>query len=275
MILLIQFASASQPSDPLPVAIYYGYPSLVNGAKGDLDKAAHVFNAYRIAVLGDGLELANHPDHSNVQRLIPKLTNTRVFGYVCIGSTQKLPIEEVQNRVLAWKRTGAHGIFLDEAGKDFGVEHQRREQIVDFIHAQGLSAFINAFQADDIFAEGTHLGKDDLYLLESFVVRMGELDTSTLMSSRLQQALKYRDRYKVGLVGITTTTGLFSPTLYRESCDAAAKAPLDGFGWGEPWFSSQSNSLSNILLCLETNPRLFKRKAYSLQPELPTVDGVR
>ena len=38
------------------LAIYYGYPSLVNGANGDLEKAARVFSAYDVVVLGDGLE---------------------------------------------------------------------------------------------------------------------------------------------------------------------------------------------------------------------------
>jgi hypothetical protein len=273
--LMFRFANATPPSSPQTVAIYYGYPSLVNGARGDLNKAAHVFNEYRIMVLGDGLELPSHAEHNNVVALIPKLTNARVFGYVCIGLTQKLPIEEVQNRVLAWKRTGAQGVFLDEAGKDFGVEHERREQIIDFIHAQGLSAFVNAFLPDDVFAEGTHLGKGDFYLLESFVVRMGELDSSALMSSRVQQALRYRDRYKIGLVGITTTTSIFSPTLYREACNAAENALLDGFGWGEPSFSSQSNSLSNVLLCVETMPRLVKRGPIVVAPEPPLLAGAR
>src|SRR5215475_5167139 len=54
--LLFRWASA-QPPKPQPIAIYYGYPSLVNGAKGDLDKAARAFDAYSILVIGDRLEL--------------------------------------------------------------------------------------------------------------------------------------------------------------------------------------------------------------------------
>src|SRR5215475_14210440 len=48
--LLFRWASAQQPK-PQPIAIYYGYPSLVNGAKGDLDKAARAFDAYSIFVI--------------------------------------------------------------------------------------------------------------------------------------------------------------------------------------------------------------------------------
>lgn len=266
------FRNAQQRELP-PVAIYYGYPSLVNGAKGDLDKAAHVFNVYRILVIGDGLELNNHPEHNNVVRLLPKLRNPKVFGYICIGSTQKLPVAEVHRRIIAWKATGAQGVFLDEAGNDYGVSHERREQIIDIAHAEGLAVFVNAFQPADVFAEGTNLTKGDLYLLESFVVRMGELDGSKVMSTRIEQALEFRDRYNVGVVGITTTTAIFSPTLYREACNAAEKAALDGFGWGDPYFSASSNRLSNVLLCLETVPRL--NKGGRLDPEPDLIAGTR
>jgi hypothetical protein len=246
--LVLPYANA-QPLEASPVAIYYGYPSLVNGAKGDLDKAAAVFNRYRIIVFGDGIELPGHTDHANVERLIPKLTNVRVFGYVCIGASQKLPLQQVRSRILAWQRLGANGVFLDEAGTDFGVGHAYREQVIDFVHGQGLSVFVNAFQPDDIFAEGSHLGKGDLYLLESFVVRMGELDNSVLMNARINRARKYRDRFQVGLVGITTTKSSFSQSLYQKACEAAAETRLEAFGWGEPWFSSQSNTLTQLSYC--------------------------
>ena len=252
--LLFRWASA-QPPKPQPIAIYYGYPSLVNGAKGDLDKAARAFDAYSILVIGDRLEFPDHPDHSNVVHLLPKLHNSKVFGYVCIGSTQKLSMEEVRRRVFGWKQTGVQGVFLDEAGRDYGVSHDRREEIIDIAHREGLSVFVNAFQPADVFDQGTRLTKGDYYLLESFIVRNGVLDNTGLMNSRIRQALKFRERYNIGIIGVTTTTTSFSAGLYREACTAAKGAALDGFGWGEPWFSSQSNSLSNVSVCFETIPR--------------------
>jgi hypothetical protein len=253
--LLFRCASA-QPPKPQPIAIYYGYPSLVNGAKGDLDKAAGTFDAYHILVIGDRLELPDHPDHSNVVNLLPKLHNSKVFGYICIGSTQKLSLDEMHRRVIGWKQTGVQGVFLDEAGSDYGVSHDRREQIIDIAHGVGLSVFVNAFQPADVFAEGTHLAKGDYYLLESFTVRNGVVDNSELMNSRIRQALRFRERYHIGIIGITTTITSFSVKLYREACIAAEGAALDGLGWGEPWFSSQSNSLSNVSPCVETTTSL-------------------
>ena len=243
--LISLFASGNQP-DLKRVAVYYGYPSLVNGAKGDLDKAAQVFNRYHIVVFGDGLEFPG-AEHENVVRLIASLDKqVLVFGYVCLGHTQKLAIPEMQHRVLLWKGTGVEGIFLDEAGKDFGVDHSRRERMVDFIHSQGLSVFVNAFQPSDVFEDGaTHLGKSDFFLLESFVVRNGQPDDSKLMNTRVEQAAHYREIYKFHLVGVTTADSTpFSPALYKQACAAAHRIALDGFGWGEPSFSSQSNFLS-------------------------------
>lgn len=244
-ISLMNLFTSGRHFDPKRVAVYYGYPSLVNSANGDLAKAAQVFNRYRIVVFGDGLEFPG-AEHDNVVKLLARLDKqVLVFGYVCLGSTQKLAIAEIEKRVLAWKRTGVQGIFLDEAGNDFGVDHDRRKRTIDLIHSQGLSAFVNAFQPSDVFGNGrTPLGKGDFFLVESFVVRSGKLDDSKLMSTRIEQAASYRDTYRFNLVGVTTAGPQpFSSVLFKQACAAAKRAGLDGFGWGEPSFSSQSNLL--------------------------------
>ena len=47
---------------------------------------------------------------------------------------------------------GVHGVFLDEAGYDFGVTRVRQNAIVDYIHGRGLQAFVNAYNPDDVFS---------------------------------------------------------------------------------------------------------------------------
>src|SRR5436190_6871477 len=47
-------AAATLP--PQRLAIYYGYPSLVDGARGDIARVAAVFGEYDVVVFGDGLE---------------------------------------------------------------------------------------------------------------------------------------------------------------------------------------------------------------------------
>src|SRR5438876_5501709 len=50
-------AARSRPgASPQRLAIYYGYPSLVNGAHQDLSRAVAVFSEYDLIVLGAGLE---------------------------------------------------------------------------------------------------------------------------------------------------------------------------------------------------------------------------
>ena len=49
--------AASAAAAPLRLAIYYGYPSLVEQSGGDTARAAAVFGQYDAIVFGDGLEL--------------------------------------------------------------------------------------------------------------------------------------------------------------------------------------------------------------------------
>ena len=51
------FAPQPEPPARAPqrLAIYYGYPSLVNEAAGDIEKAASAFGVFDVIVLGDGV----------------------------------------------------------------------------------------------------------------------------------------------------------------------------------------------------------------------------
>ena len=117
---------------PGNLLIYYGYPSLVNGANGNLTKAASTLGSYNDVVLGDTLELSSHPDHSNTTKILASsaMANTKVFGYVDLGvTTQNLSIKTMETDISDWKTTGATGIFLDDFGYDYNstraAEHDR------------------------------------------------------------------------------------------------------------------------------------------------------
>jgi hypothetical protein len=235
------------PATPTPsrLAIYYGYPSLVNGANGDVEKAASVFSAFDEVILGDGLEFPDQAsgryppgdpqEHQKVLRIIAAVRNrrrgTRFYGYVCLGEIPSpkrekifLTPSQLEERVRLWKQMGVAGVFLDEAGYDFtGVNRKRQNMAVRTIHALGLSAFMNAYFLDDLFshednlpyAEGTAknpehlpplLDRRDLFLLESFQVRNGNYEGVSEWQARLDQALKYRRRYGAHIFATTTTT---------------------------------------------------------------------
>src|SRR5688500_20219405 len=52
-------ATAASRLWPAALAIYYGYPSLINGASGNVARAVAAFADYDVLVLGDGLQFAD------------------------------------------------------------------------------------------------------------------------------------------------------------------------------------------------------------------------
>jgi hypothetical protein len=232
-------------TNPARLAIYYGYPSLVNGSNGDLEKAASVFSNYDVVVLGDGLEFEDRQpgrypegdpiEHQKVQQIMGAVRKrnpaTRFYGYVCLGEIPwpkgqqtALSPKELEQRIQLWKQMGASGIFLDEAGYDFvAITRKRQNLAVQMVHESGLSAFMNAYFIDHLFSREDNLPNAnglkknpeslaplldhrDLFLLESFEVKNGVYEGAAAAQVRLSQALAYRQRYGAQIFATTTTT---------------------------------------------------------------------
>jgi hypothetical protein len=243
--LVFAKSGVSAATVPARLAIYYGYPSLVNGANGDVQKAASVFGKYDVVILGAGLEFADkqierYPpgdpeEHQKVLRIIAAVRGrsprTRFYGYVCLGEIPSpngerisLTPKQLDERVRLWKRMGVAGIFLDEAGYEFSVVTRKRQNLaVRIIHELGLGAFMNAYFLDHLFsledrlpyADGTSKNPDhlpplldrrDLFLLESFQVRNGNYESVSQWQPRLNLALEYRRRCGAQIFATTTTT---------------------------------------------------------------------
>ena len=114
---------------PEKLAIYYGWPSLVNDADGDVNVAAADFANFDIVVLGDGLEHPAHGDHDKTEQIISQLvvSGTEVYGYIDMGvTTQNLSLATAQAYVDEWDAMGVTGIFWDDVGYDFGVDRARQ-----------------------------------------------------------------------------------------------------------------------------------------------------
>jgi hypothetical protein len=262
---------------PARLAIYYGYPSLVNGAAGNVDRAVATFADYEVIVFGDGLEFddvnprrtpagAGADEHRKTRAIVGRLrarsAATRIYGYIDLGNSQRLSLVDIQGRAAKWAAMGATGLFLDEAGYDFGVTRERQNAVVDFVHSLGLSVFANAFNTDDLFGTASvplnsvgggnpsgaasRLGANDAFLLESFQVRLGEVDNWSIWAARTAAAIKNRERFGSKVFAVTTTTAATersAAALYPYAWWSAAVWGLDGFGWGEPDFSGVSASL--------------------------------
>ncbi|HEX4488590.1 MAG TPA: hypothetical protein VH088_20090 [Terriglobales bacterium] len=261
---------------PARLAIYYGYPSLVNGANGDVEKATEVFSRYDVVVFGDGLEFSDHQasriaqgdptEHAKVTQIIAKMKQrnaaVRIYGYVPLGEYQHLSDTEIQQRIGLWKQMGVAGIFLDEGSYDFGnVDRARQNKAVNYVHQQGLSAFMNGFFPDHIFgleneplySKGKNknpsrqppaLNANDLYLIESYQIREGAYDDPANWQERMKKVLDYRKKYGTQMFAITTAgKQSFDAQKLNYGWWSAWMNDLDGFGWGEPNFSASDNLL--------------------------------
>lgn len=186
-------------------AIYYGWPSAVNGVGGEAEAAA-TFARFPVVILGDGLQHPTHPDHPRTAGILQRLrdADVRVFGYVDLGvSTQNLPLATLIRYAEAWRRIGARGIFLDDAGADFGVDVARRDGAVSGIHRLGMRVILNAHDPDDAFRGSAQLGTGDGYLFESFQVSDGRLQSPEISLAKADRALELArpagvDVYAVG-----------------------------------------------------------------------------
>jgi hypothetical protein len=248
----LSLVSASLPSatsgreslPPRRLAIYYGYPSLINGA-------------YDIIVFGDGLEFvdqdanrtppgAGRDEHDRTVRLITRLKRTgrqaEVFGYVTIGNSQRLSLSEVQRRVQLWASMGVTGILLDEAGQDYGVTAQRLVDAVNTVHAAGLHVCVNAFRLGDLRSVPWQAG--DALLLESFGVRMGARQPIAQVIAIADEAAELRTRSGVRLFAVSTASNhTMDADDHSYAWSLAAIWGLDAIGWGEPHYSAVDSRL--------------------------------
>src|SRR2546426_3076100 len=88
---------------PQRLAIYYGYPSVVEQAGGDIARAAAVFGQYDTIVFGDGLELPDadtsdpglKAERQRIAQIIRAIHHTPrppvIYRYVAPGSAPDLP----------------------------------------------------------------------------------------------------------------------------------------------------------------------------------------
>lgn len=268
--------------DPGSLAIYYGWPSLVNDANGDLDAAAAVFGQYDVVILSQGIEEPNHGDHFNAKEIIHLLHegyDTKVYGYMdgpqwgTSWSVTDYPPTNWEGHVDLWKAIGADGIFVDEFGYDWGVTRAQQNAMLDVIHARDLPAFVNSWfidhtfgsQPDPIFPNGNpgsippKIEATDLYMLESFTIIEGNYDECfrdffDTWITKADKAVDYREQFGTEMWTMTTADALVAKAMAEDDVEerlsyawhATAMYGLDGFGWTEPQFSASGEAMNQL-----------------------------
>ncbi|MHA1859992.1 MAG: hypothetical protein ACTSVF_02705 [Candidatus Asgardarchaeia archaeon] len=204
------------------VTIFYAIPLSVNNV-WDVEKAARYFSYYDIIVFGSGVEDPNdefHEENREIIRRILKTGKREIFGYLDVGvNTNNFSMREISEIVENWRRVDASGIFLDNAGFINEVSRERLNEVVDHIHSRGLSVMVNCWNPDDVLGSfidplynprgiESHLGPNDYYLNESFVVNTEAFKRNDGFQSQIdikiksERCIKYRCSKGIKIIAI-------------------------------------------------------------------------
>lgn len=254
-------APAAEPIvQPAQLCLYYGWPSNVNAVGGDVERAAMQFMRCDLVVLGDGVEHPGHADNIAAASIVAILRKAgkEVFGYVDLGvTTQNLTFAQIQHRVDEWQDIGASGIFLDDAGYDYGVTRARQDEVIDLVHARGMSVFINAWDIDDVLADVdqsgypslSRLGPGDLYLAESWLVSAGTYQPLQAWAQKADRAMHFMRSKGVRVAGVSTAAlnkavaSNAGSARFKMGFWGAAMYNLSAWQWTDVGYSSGNDRL--------------------------------
>lgn len=265
-------AAADDAPPGYRLLIYYGIPKAVNHV-WDENRAAEIFAQYDVLVFGENLEEPTHPHHHSTQHVLSFARriepHIRVYGYVDLGvTTVNHSMAALKDKVRKWKALGADGIFLDDAGFDYGVSRARLNETVRYVHELGLSAFINAWDPDDVMGSAVHplynpngaataLDRRDIYLLEDFLlptdINAGNSPSAFHPSFRekMDASLRYRTQLGVKLMSVssidyTRYTPLALRKFFRLNEVTAGVFSLDAYGIAPLHYSADERGRDEV-----------------------------
>lgn len=271
----VGWAHPTASLNPGHLAIYHGWPSLVNRSNGNVTTAAAVFGSYDVVVFAQGIEESLHGDHAKTRQVIQLLRDTygtEVYGYLSgprwgtTWSVTGMTPASWDAHVGMWQAMGVTGIFIDGFSYDWNVSRTMQNAMLDVIHARNLRAFVNGWFIDHVFGRlpdpyfpaGNPAGlpskirSTDLYLLESFAIMEGRYDVCQrprwdTWITKAAKAVNYRASFGTAMWAMTTADQLTTRDLLGTTAveprlnfawHGAAMFNLDGFGWTEPQFSA-------------------------------------
>ena len=213
-----------QVQRPFDLLIYYGWLNSYNSATNQWnnEKVAQDMARYDLIVLGDGIQNPTHGDYSNTEVIIPRIMelnpNAVIFGYVTINQT----LSNFRTKVDQWNDLEVGGIFLDEAGYDYGKTRDEFNERVAYVRSKTYCnrCFANAWKIEHVIGENNDpsypdstynaqvndslLMADDWYLLESYTVNTDSYTGNGFASksdwyTRGQKAVSTRAMYDLNM----------------------------------------------------------------------------
>lgn len=219
----------------LPLAIFYGWPSLVNGSGGNVERAAAQFAPFDAAVLGDAIPTADSDPRARA--IAERVSGTcRLHGYLSLGrgaGQPALSARGVRARLRLWARWGVEGVLLDCAGRDFGVSPARLADAVADAHDCSLHVAVNAWEPFDVLGSRAELGAGDALLAENDVLRHGAVRPPSAYKARLARIELARRELGVAVWAVGTS-GPVAPASYGGSLTTAVVEAWQAAGAERP-----------------------------------------
>lgn len=243
------------------VLIYYGYLNCFNSAQNGWNNAnviADIAGKYDVCVFGNGLADPSHPDYANTCAIIAGLKTTKpeieIFGYVTVNQS----LAEFQSKANQWDTLNIDGIFLDEAGYDFGKTRAELNERITFIRQMNGDdkIFINAWNINHVigteddpsypnstFNSGvveSGLTSDDYYLLENFTIVNGNYEDQAQWYIRGNKAKLKEDSIKLLAVSVLADDDANGQEKFNNIFYAATLWGLDGVGSSHTLYGASS-----------------------------------
>lgn len=235
---------------PRSLAVYYGWPGEVNGAGGDVGLAGEAFLGFDEIVFGEGNVLAGADP--NARPVVARCAGdgATTYGYVDLGVTaggRNWALDRVASHARAWQALGVHGLLLDCAGRDYGVDRHRFVDAVAIAHRLGLAVIVNAWDPDDVLAGETPLGPGDAYLAENVVLDAGRWVPAAAARAKLDRMRAHRDRHGVALFATATVASGHQdrvPDVVDRLTELLAPFELDALAVTDASYSARDDRLA-------------------------------
>jgi len=232
----------------------------------DNEKVAIDMAKYDICVFGNGVADPGHPDYANAQIIIARLKAIKpdmmIFGYASANQI----LGDFQTKVNQWEVLEIDGIFIDEAGYDYGVTRDVLNAEITHIRSKTYATicFVNSWNMDHIigivddpsypnttFNPDLHislLDSRDFYLLESFSVNTVSYSandgyaTKTDFLARSQKAIEHSYTFGINLavVGVINNDNVSGQNLFNFNYHSAIIIGAETVGSSDTNYGSGS-----------------------------------
>jgi len=254
--------------NPQDLLIYYGWLNSFNSATNSWNNelVAQDMAKYNYIVLGDGIQSPSHGDYANTEIIVPRIKvlnqHAQIFGYV----TANQSLSNFQTKVDEWDALYVDGIFIDEAGYDYGVTRSGLNDRIDYVHGKTYAniCFANAWNIDHVLGTDndisypnttwnpdlieSNLTSSDWYLLESYPINTtaysstGGYESKSDWVDRGTDAVLKRYEYGINLaaVGIINNDNVNGQDLFNFGFVSAMTWNLEVFGTSDTSYGAGS-----------------------------------